>query len=306
MLRPRTFTGEFGWEPSAVWPLLNTLNLCGLLAETSSCGDLEVVYRSFSPKHSDGCTGKDDGPTRRAAGCENFLGVGLTAHTVAETKEDQMKGFHNVLMTPPDLHTVFSRLNEASGDVLPMQQGQKLLVLMNKYEEEWDEGPTNYWSVSQLVNLTKWFQETQHGVVVYVKHMPHANATDDSDSDLGIVGDSQLDLVLRDPGTGKTDFESLAELGVLTLPELRRRAEKRGHKMTSSNPGGGPMDDNELQLRLFAQSRCFVETQGGLMRVRACSLLQPAADCLVIVLYVIAVVIHGRQTRHHTQRRAGG
>ena len=64
---------------------------------------------------------------------------------------------------------------------------------------------------------------------------------------------------------------SLAELGVLTLPELRRRAEKRGHKMTSSNPGGGPMDDNELQLRLFAQSRCFVETQGGLMRVRACS-----------------------------------
>lgn len=75
------YVGEFGHEMGSVLPFLHTLERCGLLAGTTSCGDLSAYY-FFSPAH----VSIDADKCRRYPGVELYMGFNVRSPTQVNLK----------------------------------------------------------------------------------------------------------------------------------------------------------------------------------------------------------------------------
>jgi len=253
------FEGEFGWEIGLGLQVANTYAECGLLGSTRSCGKLSSLYLVFSPEHTDlqDC--------HRVPGVEYFLG-GSTHMVLAGTRRQALKeniiggsrALHKVEWVAPDLLGAFQRLNNQSNDdVLPLTSGQALLVIINKYEDEWDAGPQNYLSVPLLKSVVTLFSQVcKGGHTVYSRNIVSQMAK------AGMRGDGQDDSDLVDPETSKLDTEVLQSLRGTDSEPISVTIMQDLIDHYSDH-----IDANELQARVFAKSQCFVDVQGGLMKL---------------------------------------
>ena len=177
-LRATWYKGEFGHELGTVVPLMNTLAICGLLASTTSCGDMGVFYRS-SPNHTSlgvHATGfMRSKACYRTAGIESWYGVRV--NNIMSSHTPRIRGTINVTqctrasrcnfyVVPPPLYDQV-RKQRLQKTHTPKHQHVPLLVIYNKYDPEW-RGPVNFINPDVLKMIINEYQTVcPGGEVIY-------------------------------------------------------------------------------------------------------------------------------------------
>lgn len=127
------------------------------------------------------------------------------------------------------------------------------LVILNKYDEEFrtptQEGTTlNYFQLEWVEQIIEMFHsQCQRGLVVYSRHKAKYIH--------GMAPDLQKSYDIIDNKTQRTDYDVLrGKPSTLLLQDI----------ILSHLPS---VSANEAQMRIFSESRCFITTQGGLMKL---------------------------------------
>lgn len=144
---------------------------------------------------------------------------------------------------PPPYRAHFQEWGRVWGDVVP---GSRLVIISNKYENEWKKGPINFIPSDVLIEIMSMFVDAGFFVLY---NRPHGLVVKDPWQVLeGVNVSAEFD-----------DFERIAkyreQLGdrqnkVRTIQEVVEGLEPR-------------VPFNEAQMRLYARSSCFVSVQGG-------------------------------------------
>ena len=203
---------EFGTEFLLSLPVAYAAFLRGKLVETVGCGEMQALY-FFSPQHV------DVHDCRRAWRPEAFADCGSLGKSHS-TKVQNSSHWH-----PPPLKEHFRALP------LPFDladEGLPLVVVLNKFNVEWNHAPVNFLSKELLGRIFSLLRE--HGLPNVVYHRPLS--ADQSDVlELG-------------------DFEYIRE----QHPEVVLVADLTHSELSA----------NELLVRSLAHSRHVICVQGGL------------------------------------------
>lgn len=131
--------------------------------------------------------------------------------------------------TPPDFREAFK-------DKLPALSDLPLLILHNKFNQEWGEEPTNFIDIPTLLYLMDMLKGRY--TIVYMRPYTSQHLR-------GYIGDMNLDLVFD-------DHEQIR----LHHPEVHL-----AHELLDQHPEMA--DFNQLQLALHAQADAFISVLGG-------------------------------------------
>ena len=222
------FTGEFGYELLAVLPYAYFHFLQGSLRSSESCGDPSVAkLYYFSPHHThnESCVRDDFQNLIKEFGWRS----GLHGSPIPAT------------WYPPPYASHFREVGKV-WHTLP--GNEPLVIISNKFSNEWDSGPINFIDIKSLKNLLAVFL---HGGYHVVYNRPGKDLQEDAWQS---VDNSTMKIVLED---------------YQVIKKLQQRVEYKGKLvlMQDIHRANSQFSFNEVQWRMMARSKCFISVQGG-------------------------------------------
>jgi hypothetical protein len=232
------YHGEFGEDLLFSIPVAYFLSTCGKLASTIGCGNMSAYYW-FSKNHT------DDLQCKRLGGSTYYLAVRATTN---EGPKKPITCFADILGgKPPPAWRPAPYLQHYLGKPIltspkNFMNAPYQLVVINKYNKEWNGAPVNFLDYSIISTVFELFKSTcgKDARILY-SHTVQGKAPGESDE--GIAFD------LND-GAGHTDFDLVeSQAHVETI-----QAVQAAHPDLSSN---------EVKLRAMTRTQCYLSVQGG-------------------------------------------
>lgn len=220
------FEGEFGYELMVILPFAYFHFLNGTLRTTTSCGDPSVnLFYWFSDRHTHNSSCKRDD-------YKNLL-----------RPYGWRRGLHKspipVAWFPPPLASHFREMGKVWREV---PAGAKLVVVSNKLSNEWNMGPINFFDLKMLRHIFTRFLDEGY----YLVYNRPGNAV--PEDQWQSVRSEQLQI---------DDYKLVRKF------YLNPNYKGRIILMQDLNVLNPTISFNEVQVRMFARSRCFMSVQGG-------------------------------------------
>ena len=200
------YFGELGYELQLYSPFIYYLHLLGVLRKTIGPSN-SAAYNYFSPNHTELTVSRHN--------CQ-----GTYVHHNPHRVPFDYSNWH-----PPPYKDHFKN-NDFKFE-------KPLVIIHNKYAQEWDELPVNFIDIPTLMELAVHLKS--HYTVVYIRPVPHATGYSEDFSKI-LQFDDHEELRQQHPE-------------VLFFHDLMKRFHEH--------------DYNRLQLMLHANCSHFVSVQGG-------------------------------------------
>lgn len=258
--------GEFGFELLHALPFLHWLHRCGLLGSTSACGGMEPFY-AFSPRHAPRqCAARRARShwrpgTLAAATPDGWTWCGLGRERRLMSGAVRYYAYPSDRWAPPPLHATYRALPPPLAAAL-RPRAPRLVWLQNKfYPFAGRDVAENFLSLRMLRTVL----DTLLGCgfqVVYNHPALSDVGTPDADDAAGLTNQTNGSGGDRDSG-GDGGGGGLGDLAMLRGPRYAAARRARRLLLLPEVAAAAQLPYNEVQLRVAAQSRCFIAPQGG-------------------------------------------
>lgn len=227
---PKTleYRGEFGLELLVFLPFIRWLSERGLLRQRTV-----VTYKGMRPFYRDlVCQKYIERDERR-----EFVPPGDRPSYLPVSDEFALKGpsrFHSY----PDLRTMFSSLPLRRWLEVAIQS-KPLLIIHNKYTNEWDRGPINYISTDAIDDIIHQCKDAF--TIIYIRHGAQKLPEDYTEDQNDILTYNDLKVIARHPEVLLFDdlfLDHQDEFPNSTLNEFKNILCSKCYRFISSQGGG--------------------------------------------------------------------